>query len=47
MEKNMKNMNLTHHDDGKSRWQSHEIGLFEKDFYNQDIDMLKDIKVDI
>ena len=39
MEKNIKNMNLTHHDDGKQRWQSHEVGLFEKDFYNQDHDI--------
>lgn len=30
----MKNMNLTHHDDGKQRWQSHEVGISEKVFFN-------------
>lgn len=31
-------MNLTHHDDGKQRWQSHEVGIAEKDFYNHEYD---------
>lgn len=27
-------MNLTHHDDGKQRLQSHEVSLIDRDFYN-------------
>ena len=32
-------MHLTHHDDGKQRWQSHEVGVTEQDFYNQKYDV--------
>ena len=32
-------MHLTHHDDGKQRWQSHEVGITEQDFYNQEHDI--------
>lgn len=32
-------MHLTHHDDGKQRWQSHEVGVTEQDFYNQEHDI--------
>lgn len=27
-------INLTHHDDGKGKWQSHEVSISESDFYN-------------
>lgn len=29
-------MNLIYHDDGKQRWQSHEVGITEKDFHNHE-----------
>lgn len=32
-------MNLIYHDDGKQRWQSHEVGIAEKDFYNHEYDI--------
>lgn len=29
-------MFLIHHDDGKQKWQSHEVGIAEKDFYDNE-----------
>lgn len=29
-------MFLTYHDDGKRKWQSHEVGIAEKDFYDNE-----------
>lgn len=32
-------MILIHHDDGKQKWQSHMVGITEKDFYNYEYDV--------
>lgn len=32
-------MFLIHHDDGKQKWKSHEVGIAEKDFYNHEYDI--------
>lgn len=32
-------MNLTHNDDGRQGWQSHEVGIAEKDFHNHEYDI--------
>ena len=32
-------MILIHHDDGKQKWQSHMVGITEKDFYNHEYDV--------
>ena len=40
-------LELGHHDDGKGRWQSHEISLIEDEFYNGDIDVYSHNPFDI
>ena len=35
----MSNINIAHYDDGKQKWQSHEVYLKEKDFYNTEYDI--------
>ena len=30
---------MTYHDDGKEKWQSHEISIREQDFYNTETDV--------
>ena len=32
-------INLTHHDDGKEKFQSHEVSISESDFYNSEHDV--------
>lgn len=32
-------INLTHHDDGKGNFQSHEVSISESDFYNPEHDV--------
>lgn len=35
----MSNIKLVHHDDGKNKWQSHEIYLKEENFYSPEYDL--------
>ena len=38
---------LRHHDDGKEKWQSHEICMMEENFYNADYDVFSHNPFDI
>ena len=40
-------INLTHHDDGKGKCQSHEISISESDFYNSEYDIFSHNPFDI
>ena len=40
-------INLTHHDDGKGKFQSHEISISESDFYNSEHDVFSHNPFDI
>ena len=38
---------MTYHDDGKGKWQSHEISIIEHDFYNAEVDVFSHNPFDI
>lgn len=40
-------INLTHHDDGKGKFQSHEVSISESDFYNPEHDVFSHNPFDI
>lgn len=40
-------INLTHHDDGKGKFQSHEVSISESDFYNSEHDVFSHNPFDI
>ena len=40
-------INLTHHDDGKGKFQSHEVSISESDFYNPEYDVFSHDPFDI